>query len=306
MKSHPRFFCLTFDIEADYANSLGQVRLFEEETLLERFIGLIRRTGCRVTGFVVTSLLERYGPAIRRLAETIPIEFALHSHHHDTRLADQREEIELAQRTFRAFFGYEAIGYRAPIGAISAQGIGHLMDLGFLYDASVFPSIRPGRNGYWNTHLPIEPFWIRRGDDVILEFPFPTLPHIRLNFGLPWIKLYGIGLSSLLMRFFPPPLVLAFTSHPHDLYPPHLSDGVTVVEKYALLRNSERGFLILETMIERFRAMGYRCAFLSEIREELVHRSDLPTLSLQEWRYYLFKDFPWRHLSTPASEPMPK
>ncbi|MCE7905470.1 MAG: hypothetical protein DYG87_06705 [Anaerolineae bacterium CFX3] len=303
-----KLLCITIDIEADYANTQGHTRLFEEPALFERYVDLIRRAGVKVTGFLVTSILTRYGEGIRKLEREIPIEFALHSHHHNTETSGDRDEIQLAQKTFREFFGKEAVGYRAPIGAISREGIGHLMDLGLRYDASVFPSIRPGKNGYWNTHMPIEPFRVTRGDDSILEFPFPALPAIRLNFGLPWIKLYGLGLSSALMRLFPPPSVIAFTTHAHDLYAPHLSDGVTALEKRALLRNSERGFDILETMIARFKNMGYEFAFMSEICDYVDSLPNLPSMPLDEWRYYLFKDFPWRKNlrkdsgSTPASD----
>lgn len=292
-----KLLCITIDIEADYANAQGRTRLFEEPALFERYVDLIRRTHVKVTGFLVTSILGWYGEEIRKLEREIPIEFALHSHHHNTSTSSDRGEIQLAQKTFREFFGREAIGYRAPIGSISREGIGHLMDLGLRYDASVFPSFRPGKNGYWNPHMPIEPFRVTRGKDSIIEIPFPALPWIRVNFSLPWIKLYGLRLSALLMRLFPPPSVLAFTTHAHDLYAPHLSDGVTALEKRALLRNSERGFDILETMIHRFQAAGYEFAFMSEICDYVDTLPNLPSMPLDEWRYFLFKDFPWRQNS---------
>lgn len=292
--------CITIDIEADYANTQGHSRLFEEPALFERYVDLICGMGVKVTGFIVTSMLSRYADGIRRLEREIPIEFGLHSHHHNTEISGKRGEIELAQQTYREFFGKDAIGYRAPIGSITREGIENLMDLGFRYDASVFASIRPGRNGYWNTHMPLVPFRVKRGDESILEFPFPTLPMIRLNFGLPWIKLYGLGLSSLLMRLFPPPYIIPFTTHAHDLYAPHLSDSVTALEKRALLRNSERGFDILEIMIDHFRKMGYEFAFMSEICDYVDTLPDLPSMQLAEWRYYLFKDFPWNRNSKPA------
>jgi hypothetical protein len=293
------------DIEADYANAQGHSRMFEEPALMDRYIDLIQRTGVKVTGFLVTSILERYGDAIRRLEREIPIEFALHSHHHNTETSGDRAEIELAAKTYRDFFGREPIGYRAPIGAITREGLSNLMDLGFRYDASVFASIRPGKNGYWNTHMPIEPFRVKRGNESLLEFPFPALPTIRLNFGLPWIKLFGLGLSFLLMRLFPPPYVIAFTTHAHDLYAPHLSDGVTATEKMALLRNSDKGFEILEAIIEHFRTLGYEFAYMSEICDHVESLSNLPSMPLAEWRYFLFKDFPWRQNSKTTSKNMP-
>jgi hypothetical protein len=300
-----KFLGITMDIEADYANTQGHNRMFEEPPLFDRFVDLVNRTGVKVTGFLVTSILPRYGEGVRRLERSIPIEFALHSHHHNTETSGERGEIELAQKTFREFFGREAIGYRAPIGSITRDGISNLIDLGFRYDASVFPSIRPGRNGYWNTHMPIEPFRVTRGSDSILEFPFPALPTIRLNFGLPWIKLYGLGLSALLMRLFPTPSVVALTTHAHDLYAPLLSDGVTAAEKMALLRNSDQGFDILEAMIRRFQAAGYEFALMSEICDHVDSLPDVPTMPLDDWRYFLFKDFPWRQNSKKTSKNMP-
>ena len=300
-----KFLCITMDIEADYANTSGHIRLFEEPELFDRFVDLVNRTGVKVTGFLVTSIIPRYGESIRKLAQAIPLELALHSHHHNTAISADRTEMELAQRTLVEFCGKPSIGYRAPIGAISREGIGHLMDLGFRYDASVFASIRPGKNGYWNTHMPIEPFRVTRGSDSLIEFPFPALPFIRLNFGLPWVKLFGLGLSSLLMRLFPPPSVVAFTTHAHDLYAPLETDGVTAAEKAALLRNSDQGFEILETMIERFRAAGYEFAFMSEICDQVASLPNLRSMPLEEWRYYLFKDFPWRQNSNVTSKNTP-
>ena len=300
-----KFLCITMDIEADYANTQGHIRMFEEPALFDRFVDLVNRSGVKVTGFIVTSILPRYGESIRRLEREIPIEFALHSHHHDTEISGEREEIELSQRIFREFFGKDAIGYRAPIGSITRAGLANLMELSFRYDASVFPSIRPGRNGYWNTHMPIEPFRVTRGSDSILEFPFPALPKIRLNFGLPWIKLYGLGLASLLMRLFPPPHVVALTIHAHDLYAPHHSDGVTSAERMALLANSGQGFEILEIMIQRFRALGYEFAFMSEICDHVDSLPNLFSMPLDEWRYFLFKDMPWPPNSKKTSKSMP-
>ena len=297
--------CITIDVEADYANKQGLIRMFDEPALMDRYIDLIQRTGVKVTAFLVTSILERYGNAIRRLEREIPIEFALHSHHHNTQTSGERGEIELAMSTYREFFGREPVGYRAPIGAITREGLGNLMDLGFRYDASVFASVRPGRNGYWNTHMPIEPFRVTRGTESIVEFPFAALPTIRLNFGLPWVKLFGLGLSSLLMRMFPLPNVLAFTTHAHDLYAPYLSDGVTALEKIALLRNSQRGFEILEAMIERFRAAGYEFAFMSEICNYVETLDDLRQMPLDEWRYYLLKDILWPRNSNSRSKNTP-
>lgn len=296
---------ITIDIEPDYANTKGDIRLFDEPALFERFVGVVNRNNVKVTGFLVTSILERYGESVRKLAREIPIEFCLHSHHHNTETSGDRDEIELSAHTFRQFFGYDAVGYRAPIGAMTRDGLNNLMDLGFRFDASLFPSARPGRNGYWNLHLPIEPFQLTRSGEDIWEFPFVTLSTIRLNFGLPWVKLFGLRLSFLLMKLFPPPNHLTFTMHPHDLYAPHLTDGVTALEKIALLRNSSRGFEILDAIIGRFSARGYGFVFMSELCDYVQTLPDVRKMPIDQWRYYLLKDFPWTKTSIATSKSMP-
>ena len=107
------------------------------------------------------------------------------------------------------------------------------------------------------------------------------------------------------MRIFSPPYVIAFTTHAHDLYAPYLSDGVTTFEKMALMRNSDRGFEILETMIERFRSYDYEFAFMSEICEYVDTLPDLKRLPLEQWRYYLLKDILWHRNSKKTSKSMP-
>jgi len=42
--------------------------------------------------------------------------------------------------------------------------LGYLLDHGFEYDASVYPSIRPGEFGYYNLHMPNIPFAVKRAD----------------------------------------------------------------------------------------------------------------------------------------------
>lgn len=72
---------------------------------------------------------------------------------------------------------------------------------------------------------------------------------------------------------------------------------MTALEKRALLRNSKQGFDILETMIRRFQVAGYEFVFMSEICDHVDSLPNLPSMPLDEWQYFLFKDFPWRQNS---------
>ncbi len=63
-----RIACLTLDVEADFDDPEGRIRLFEDEALLSQYVRIIERTGVKVTAFLVTSLLDRYGDSCRAAA----------------------------------------------------------------------------------------------------------------------------------------------------------------------------------------------------------------------------------------------
>jgi hypothetical protein len=114
--------------------------------------------------------------------------------------------------------GSGPLGYRAPYGQITKDGLGHLLDAGYQYDASVYTSLRPGKFGYANLHMPNGPFRITRGDDSLIEFPFTSLSRVRIVFGLSYVKLLGWNVYSSLLRTFGLPDITLSLSHPHDFY----------------------------------------------------------------------------------------
>ena len=59
--------CITLDVEADHGNPQKRLRMFEDESLEERFIDIINGTGAKVTAFLVTSLIEKYESSLSRL-----------------------------------------------------------------------------------------------------------------------------------------------------------------------------------------------------------------------------------------------
>ena len=62
-----RIACITLDVESDFGDPDGRIRLFEDEALLNRYVRIIERTGVKITAFLVTSLLDRYGDQYERL-----------------------------------------------------------------------------------------------------------------------------------------------------------------------------------------------------------------------------------------------
>ena len=275
-----RIACLTLDVEADFDDPDGRIRLFEDEALLDQYVRLIDRTGAKVTAFLVTSLLDRYGDRYRQLGERIPVEFEIHSHAHDLRDPCSRADIEAAMGAFRGFAGKDPIGYRAPVGKLTREGLDTLLDRGFRYDSSIYPSVRPGKWGHNNLHLSVAPFRITRGEKSIIEVPFATLSGARLDFSLSYVKVLGWRAYELLMKAFPLPDHVAVLTHPYDHYVDRLPYRLAGYEGRLLRRNASAAFELLEKMLRFLRAKGYELAFLSDLSDYLAP-SPLPELSIE-------------------------
>ncbi len=262
--------CITLDVEADFNDPDGRILLFEDEALLNQYARIIEDNGVKVTAFLVTSLLDRYGDRYRRLRELIPVEFEIHSHAHDMRNPCSRADIEAAVSAFRGFAGKDPTGFRAPVGQVTREGLDTLLDLGFRYDSSIYPSVRPGRPGYNNLHLPVAPFKITRDAKSIIEVPFACLSGVRLVFSLSYVKMLGWRTYDLLMKLFPLPDQVAVLSHPYDHYFHLLPDDVSGWEKPLLRRNASSAFELLEKMLRFLRARGYEFEFMSGLCDYLA------------------------------------
>jgi hypothetical protein len=280
-----RTACVTLDMEPDHGDPERKIHLLENPEYFERYISIINRHNAKVTMFTVTRLFETHSELFKRLAENIPLEFSVHSHTHDPRNACTLDEVRNSQKAYRDFTGFEPLGYRAPIGRIDKAGLEHLLDHGFAYDASVYPSYRPGEFGYNNLHMPNVPFRVMRSDGrSLVEFPFTSIEKIRIVFALSYAKLFGWGIYSLLLKSFGLPDVALLLSHPYDFYfgmiPRNTVGGL---EGWAMKRNTAREFDIFDKLLAHLHGEGYSFAFLSEAYS-MVAEEDLTTLSLEEWK----------------------
>ena len=260
---------LTLDIESDFHDPDGRIRLFDDASLFDRYTALVKKYDVKLTAFLVTSLLDRYGADYKRLAEKIPVEFAIHSHAHDMSNPCSRADIEESVHAYHNFFGHNPAGYRAPVGQITREGMNTLLDLGFRYDSSIYPSVRPGRPGYNNLHLPVAPFRVTREADSIIEIPFGTLSGVRLVFSLSYVKLFGWKPYEILLKIFPLPEQIAILSHPYDHYFHLLPETTDGWEKPLMQRNAESAFDLLEKMIIFLHSRGYEFEFLSGLCDDL-------------------------------------
>lgn len=271
-------------MELDYGDPDRHIRLLENPEYFERYIGIINKHNAKVTMFTVTSLFERFGKYFEQLAKHIPLEYAAHSYSHDPLNAASHDEIEKSVQAFKAFTSTSPIGYRAPIGQIDKAGLGHLLDFDFRYDASIYTSIRPGKFGYANLHMPNSPFRIARGKKSLIEFPFTSLSRVRIVFGLSYVKLLGWRLYFLLWRAFGLPDIALALSHPHDFYFHELAGFHPAnLEKLALSRNAIHAFDYYDKMIGMLMKQGYEFMHMSELYNHTQMLDDLHLVTLENW-----------------------
>jgi peptidoglycan/xylan/chitin deacetylase (PgdA/CDA1 family) len=278
-----KFACITLDMEPDHGDPEKRIRLLENPEFLERYVSIINKHNVKVTMFTVTSLFEKFGDDFKKLATRISLEYAAHSYSHDPYNACSMDEVNASVKAFKNFTGEIPLGYRAPIGRIDKDGLGHLLDHGFAYDASIYPSIRPGEFGYSNLHMPNVPFRITRGNISLVEFPFTALNTVRIVFALSYVKLLGWGLYSTFLQMFGLPDVTLLLSHPHDFYFHLVADGSHGLEKLALSRNAARAFDYFEKMIAALKSRGYQFILMSELYQQ-VKDMDLQNFTWDEWK----------------------
>lgn len=277
--------CITLDMEPDYGDPQKKIRLLENPEYLERYISIINKYKIKVTMFTVTNLFESRSDVFGDLATRIPLEYSVHSHTHDPHNACSLDEVQNSKQAYTKFTGNPPIGYRAPIGRIDKDGLGYLLDNNFTYDASVYPSIRPGQFGYSNLHMPNIPFRVKRADGKsLIEFPFTAIERVRIIFALSYVKLLGWGIYSLLLKIFGLPNYTLLLSHPHDFYFASIPNStVTGAEKIALSRNSAKAFDYFEKMIKYLVGQNYEFVFVSELVQQ-VEGMSLEEIAWEQWK----------------------
>lgn len=277
--------CITLDMEPDYGDPEKKIRLIENPEYFERYVSIINKYQAKVTMFTVTRLFDTHGDLFHKLAERIPLEFVVHSHNHDPHNACSLEEVQNSYAAYEKFIGTKPVGYRAPIGRIDKDGLGHLLDHGFWYDASVYPSIRPGKFGYNNLHMPNTPFRVVREDGKsLVEFPFTSIEKVRIVFALSYAKLIGWLGYFLLLTLFGLPEITLLLSHPYDFYFGSIPNNtVTGLEGFAMARNTGQEFTIFEKMLKTLHMQGYEFVHVSEVYEQ-VKSTDLQVFSWEGWK----------------------
>ncbi len=265
-----RIACLTLDIEADYHDLVPErhYQALEHDPAWRWLEDFSREQGVSWTAFVVGELLEAKPGLAERLMDT-GWELGLHSYSHDPHRTDTRDEIRRGKEAFEKAFGHEPTGYRAPLGKITAQGLRRLRAEGFDYDASIFPTWRPG--AFNHLREPLEPHLVNfdgsnEGEAALVEIPFAVVPRLRVIVSVSYMKLLGLGFYREALSRIGLPNVAVIDCHFHDLAPaPDAYGQLPPFWKFVYRRNRGRGREMLAWLVDWLKANGYEFMQLKDV-----------------------------------------
>lgn len=255
---------LTLDLECDFGTAVSE-NYYEAAGEVGNLVSLLEEFEIPLTCFVQTELLEQRPSAVDKLRDaSVPVQFHPHSHTHTPRSETSVSwEVKQSWTRFREFFGESPTGYRFPNGNVRDADYRVLADHGFRFDASVFPSWRPGH--FDNTDAPTVPTY-RPGADLF-ELPFTVYSdRIRIPTALSYCQVLRRPYSWLLSER--PPSVVVLNVHMHDLVTP--STLRTLPWHYRMLYSTTPdGLALLERFCETFEKQGYGFETLDEAHEQL-------------------------------------
>ncbi|MCW0219735.1 MAG: polysaccharide deacetylase family protein [Prosthecobacter sp.] len=178
-----------------------------------RILDTMKRAGLRITVFVVgkDASLEKNHESLRSFAEA-GHEIANHSHMHEPWLhlysaAELQADFEQAEAAIHQATGQKPLGFRGPGFSTSPAVRDLLIQRGYSYDASLFPTVmgpvarayffltsnlpseekakRKGLYGNFSSAFsPLEPYQIQPG---LLEMPVTTMPVFRTPIHLSYL-----------------------------------------------------------------------------------------------------------------------
>lgn len=260
-----RSFVMTLDLETDFCGGLcEEYQILQSPEKIKSLLEFLQSRDVRLSVFVVGELLEKF-PQIIELFMEYGCEFHCHSYSHDAQATDSEEEIEKCKQAYEKFFHAPPLGYRAPDGRISTQGIQNLEKFGFKFDSSIFPSYYPNPCKYLFRNKDIH---LYKGSNI-LEIPNTPISPFRLMLSISYIKFLGFKNFHRILKLSQLPQVVIFGSHLHDFFSEE--DAVRRMSwlwRFVYGRNRDQGVEYLDQTLGFFREKGYSFRFISEIYRE--------------------------------------
>jgi peptidoglycan/xylan/chitin deacetylase (PgdA/CDA1 family) len=255
---------ITVDFECDFGTALNE-NCYESIQEVESLISPLEQFDIPLTCFLQTEVLEEEPQTVKRLQNAdIPVSFHPHSHTHTPRSKiSVADEIEESTERYLEFFGRQPTGYRFPNGNIRDEDYEMLAANGYQFDASVFPSWRPGY--FNNTRVETAPTYQAAHD--IVELPFTVYSDIvRIPTALSYCQVLGRPYTTLLERF--PPSVMVFNVHMHDLVEPSTIRKLPARYRAIYSRNAD-GSELFESILAALNQGGYSFDQLDDAHQAL-------------------------------------
>jgi hypothetical protein len=259
VKDTDRIACLTLDLEQDY----GRIDAYACFAHVDKLCEILLKREAKLTAFVVGRILDERHEVINKLTQ-FGTDFALHSYSHNL-VGDQdtEEEVKRSKKSYENYFGQAPLGYRAPQGRISKAHFKVLREQGFVFDASVIPSWRPGI--YSNLTSPLHPYCV----ESVLEIPFSVIPRIRLPLIMSYIKLLGRA-YTFLMSIFGLPHIVVFDFHLHDLFKTESFEKLPMKYRIIHNRNASEALGLFDTFVALLGSQGFNFLTMSELADKLL------------------------------------
>lgn len=257
---------LTVDYECDYGTALSR-NTYQALEHTEWLVELLERLDVPLTCFVQTEILAEKPERVEQLRSAdVPVTFHPHSHTHKPRgETDPEYEIRESTARYRDFFGRRPLGYRFPNGNVRQRDYTKLAEYSYKFDASVFPSWRPGH--FDNLGAVTGPRYLGAHD--LYEIPFTVYSDaVRVPTALSYCRFLGRPFTELLCRR--PPGVIIFNVHMHDLFNPPAFKDLSPFHRAIYARNAP-GLPQLERVLTRFRDLGYSFGQVEDIYGTLAN-----------------------------------
>lgn len=201
------------------------------DTMVPRALDFLQKRDLTITFFIVgqDAALEKNQAAIRAIAEA-GHEIGNHSFHHESWLhlyspEEIEQEIAIAETHIQKVTGQRPIGFRGPGYSFSPAVLQVLMNRGYQYDASTFPTYlgpiarayyfmtsklsqeeREKRKalfgGFKDGLQPLKPYQWRMGESTLTEIPVTTMPIIKIPIHFSYILYLSVFSPAIALLYF--------------------------------------------------------------------------------------------------------
>lgn len=270
---------LTIDVEDWYHPQLIQdyipshLRISYIEKSLTGVLNLIDKYSIEATFFVLGEIAQKFPHLIEKIADH-GHEIACHGLRHVTlcRLGSKkfRKEIKEAYRLIKSSSGEPPIGFRAPSFSLNNETIWALkilVEMGFKYDSSIFPTWSPLYGIPLAPTIPYHPsledLTRKLENGPIIEFPlgvadFPFIFKLPIAGGF-YLRAFPLSLLKAAIRSRNRkgnPVVIYV--HPWELYPPRIDIQLPIIARFVFYLNIHRTLEKLEFLIKNFKFTSIR------------------------------------------------